>query len=66
MLLYQSHRMKVDRINMLAQRDYEAGQALTFRYCALCNNGDEEYADLYSAEYRRLMKESPINAKICN
>lgn len=59
MLLYQSHRMKVDRINMLAQRDYEAGQALTFRYCALYNSGDEEYADIYAAEYKRLISEAP-------
>lgn len=50
------HVMKLAQIRRLAQRDVKVGQSLTFRYCALCNSGDEEYAEIYAQEYRKLLE----------
>jgi hypothetical protein len=38
----------------LARQDFAAGRAPSNRYCAMCNAGEEELADLYSAEFGRL------------
>lgn len=42
-----------DGVKALARADVLA--ARPSRFCAMCNAGDEELADIYAAEWRRMM-----------